>query len=38
MVIMYRMAPFTFALARRLVRVPHIGMPNIILAVACSPS
>lgn len=31
MVIMYRMSRFTFALARRLVRVDHIGMPNLIL-------
>lgn len=31
MVIMYRVSPFTFAVARRLVRVDHIGMPNIIL-------
>ena len=37
MVIMYRMAPFTFALARRLVRVPHIGMPNIILGRGVFP-
>jgi len=31
MVIMYRVSPLTFALARILVRVDHIGMPNIIL-------
>jgi lipid-A-disaccharide synthase len=31
MVIMYRVAPLTFAVARLLVRVEHIGMPNIIL-------
>ncbi len=31
MVIMYRVAPVTFALARLLVQVDHIGMPNIIL-------
>ncbi|MFQ5665731.1 MAG: lipid-A-disaccharide synthase [Candidatus Binatia bacterium] len=31
MVIMYRVTPLTFALARLLVRVNHIGMPNIIL-------
>jgi lipid-A-disaccharide synthase len=37
MVIMYRMAPFTFAVARRLVRVPHIGMPNIILGRGVFP-
>jgi len=31
MVIMYRVSALTFAVARRLVRVDHIGMPNIIL-------
>ncbi|HYC22232.1 MAG TPA: lipid-A-disaccharide synthase [Candidatus Bathyarchaeia archaeon] len=31
MVIMYRLAPITYALARLLVRVPFIGMPNLIL-------
>jgi len=31
MVIMYRVSPLTFAVARMLVRVEHIGMPNIIL-------
>jgi lipid-A-disaccharide synthase len=31
MVIMYRVTPLTFAVARLLVRVDHIGMPNIIL-------
>ena len=31
MVIMYRVSPVTFAVARRMVRVEHIGMPNIIL-------
>jgi lipid-A-disaccharide synthase len=30
MVIVYRTAPLTFALARRLVSVPFIGMPNLI--------
>jgi len=30
MVIVYRMSPVTFALARRLVSVPFIGMPNLI--------
>ncbi len=30
MVIVYRMAPLTYALARRLVSVPFIGMPNLI--------
>jgi len=31
MVIMYRVSPLTFAVARRLVHVDYIGMPNIIL-------
>ena len=31
MVIMYRVSPLTFAVARLLVHVDHIGMPNIIL-------
>jgi len=31
MVIMYRVSRLTFAVARMLVRVQHIGMPNIIL-------
>jgi lipid-A-disaccharide synthase len=31
MVIMYRVSALTFAVARLLVRVDHIGMPNIIL-------
>jgi lipid-A-disaccharide synthase len=30
MVIVYRMAPLTYTLARLLVRVPFIGMPNLI--------
>ena len=30
MVIVYRMAPVTYALARLFVRVPYIGMPNLI--------
>jgi lipid-A-disaccharide synthase len=30
MVIMYRLAPLTYTLARLLVRVPFIGMPNLI--------
>ena len=30
MVIVYRLAPFTYALARMIVRVPFIGMPNLI--------
>jgi len=30
MVIVYRMAPLTYVLARLIVRVPFIGMPNLI--------
>jgi lipid-A-disaccharide synthase len=29
-VIVYRVSPITFALARRLVRVPHVGMANLL--------
>jgi lipid-A-disaccharide synthase len=31
MVVVYRMSAFSYAIARLLVRVPHIAMPNIIL-------
>lgn len=31
MVIVYRLAPLTYALARLIVRVPFIGMPNLIV-------
>ncbi|HVO26290.1 MAG TPA: lipid-A-disaccharide synthase [Candidatus Margulisiibacteriota bacterium] len=37
MVIMYRVSPLTFAIARLLVRVEHIGMPNIILGQRVFP-
>ncbi|HXQ21256.1 MAG TPA: lipid-A-disaccharide synthase, partial [Candidatus Acidoferrales bacterium] len=37
MVIMYRVAPLTFALARLLVHVERIGMPNIILGRTVFP-
>jgi lipid-A-disaccharide synthase len=37
MVIMYRVAALTFALARLLVHVDHIGMPNIILGRGVFP-
>lgn len=37
MVIMYRVAPLTFALAKMLVQVEYIGMPNIILGRAVFP-
>jgi lipid-A-disaccharide synthase len=29
-IIVYRMAPFNYALARRLIRVPHIGIVNLV--------
>lgn len=37
MVIVYRLAPLTYWIARRLVDVPWIGMPNIILHRAMFP-
>ncbi len=37
MVIMYRAAPVTYMIARLLVRLPYIGMPNIILGRSVFP-
>ena len=37
MVIVYRMSPLTYALARRLVQIDYIGMPNIILGRGVFP-
>jgi lipid-A-disaccharide synthase len=37
MVIVYRVAPLTYALARRLISVPFIGMPNLIAGRAVVP-
>ena len=37
MVIMYRLSPLSYGLARMLVRVPFIGMPNLILGKAAVP-
>jgi lipid-A-disaccharide synthase len=37
MVIVYRTAPLTYALARRLVSVPFIGMPNLIAGRSVVP-
>lgn len=37
MVVVYRMSPATHAVARRLVRVPYIAMPNIILGERVVP-
>ncbi|HEX9581341.1 MAG TPA: lipid-A-disaccharide synthase [Gemmatimonadales bacterium] len=37
MVIAYRLHPLTFAIARRLVRVPFIGLPNLIAGRSVAP-
>jgi lipid-A-disaccharide synthase len=37
MVIAYRVAPLSFRIARRLVRVPYIGLPNILCGEAVAP-
>ncbi len=37
MVIVYRMNPVTFALARLLSEVPHVGMPNLIAGARIAP-
>ncbi len=37
MVIVYRVSPFTYALGRMLIRVDHIGMPNLILGRRVAP-
>jgi lipid-A-disaccharide synthase len=37
MVIAYRVAPLSYAIARRLVRVRHIGLPNILCGDAVVP-
>ena len=36
-VIVYRTDPLTYAVAKRLVRVPHIGLPNLVLGRAAFP-
>jgi len=36
-VIAYRVTPLSFAIARRLVRVPHVGLPNILCREAVTP-
>jgi lipid-A-disaccharide synthase len=36
-VIAYRVAPLSAAIARRLVRVPHIGLPNLLCGEAVAP-
>jgi lipid-A-disaccharide synthase len=37
MVIAYRVAPMTYAIAKRLIRVPHVGLPNILCDEAVVP-
>lgn len=37
MILMYRLSPVSFAIARTLVRVPFIGMPNLILGEGIVP-
>lgn len=37
MVIMYRVSRLTYAIARRMIRVDHIGMPNLILGQRVFP-
>ena len=37
MVILYRMSPFTYLIGRKLVKVDHIGMANIIAAKRVVP-
>ncbi|HYB97954.1 MAG TPA: lipid-A-disaccharide synthase [Candidatus Limnocylindrales bacterium] len=37
MVVAYRMSAFTYAIARRLVKVPHIAMPNLLLGRTVVP-
>lgn len=36
-VIAYRLDPLAYAVGRRLVRVPHIGLPNVLLGRRASP-
>ena len=36
-VIAYRVAPLSYAIAKRLVRVPHIGLPNILCGEPVAP-
>jgi lipid-A-disaccharide synthase len=37
MVIAYRVAPLSYWIARRLIRVPHVGLPNILCGAAVVP-
>jgi lipid-A-disaccharide synthase len=37
MVIAYRVAPLSYSIARRLIRIPHMGLPNILCGQAVVP-
>jgi lipid-A-disaccharide synthase len=37
MVIAYRVAPASYLIAKRLIRVPHVGLPNILCGTAVAP-
>jgi lipid-A-disaccharide synthase len=37
MIIAYRVAPLSYWIARRLIRVPHVGLPNILCGAAVVP-
>lgn len=37
MVIVYRVSPFTYRLARRLIKLPHISLPNILAGEEVAP-
>jgi lipid-A-disaccharide synthase len=36
-VVVYRTDPLTFAVAARLIRVPHVGLPNLVLGRRAFP-
>ena len=37
MVISYKISPITYALVRRKIKIPHVGLPNILLGRECVP-
>jgi lipid-A-disaccharide synthase len=37
MVIAYRVAPLSYLIAKRLIRVPHVGLPNILCGESVVP-
>ena len=37
MAIAYRVAPLSYSIARRLIRIPHMGLPNILCGQAVVP-